>query len=196
MMKTINNFDDIPHSAAGSYSSAYPSSSGESIQEISPTHKLETTYNKIISFGDSNSPKSSNLYSRMQKCTTSSAVKTESTTSAANAMSIGEMMNFSSEAQVVVSPRFIFGGCETQPVHKKSCIRTPLQAQDHVLAERKRRERLSERFVALSTMIPGLKKVPTNLITLNFLNSSKNVPREFGSIQNLLHVIFTLYCTK
>lgn len=183
-MKSINNFDSIPDplSAAGtgSYSSAYPSStsSGESIQEISPPQKLETNYNKIISFGDSNSPKSSDLYGRMQKCTTTSTVKkTESTTttttsSAANAMSIGEMMNFSS-AQVVLSPSFIFGGCETQPIYKKGCNRTPLQAQDHVLAERKRRERLSERFVALSAMIPGLKKVPTNLIT--YLQTHLNV---------------------
>lgn len=40
--------------------------------------------------------------------------------------------------------------------------RTPLQAQDHVLAERKRRERLTQRFIALSALVPGLKKVLTN----------------------------------
>lgn len=32
-------------------------------------------------------------------------------------------------------------------------------AQDHVIAERKRRERLNQQFIALSTIIPGLKKV-------------------------------------
>lgn len=37
--------------------------------------------------------------------------------------------------------------------------RTPLQAQDHVLAERKRRERQTQRFIALSALVPGLKKV-------------------------------------
>lgn len=37
--------------------------------------------------------------------------------------------------------------------------RSPLVAQDHVLAERKRREKLSQRFVALSALIPDLKKV-------------------------------------
>lgn len=31
--------------------------------------------------------------------------------------------------------------------------------QDHVMAERKRREKLSQRFIALSAIIPGLKKV-------------------------------------
>lgn len=37
--------------------------------------------------------------------------------------------------------------------------RTGVQAQDHVLAERKRRERLTERFIALSGLIPQLTKV-------------------------------------
>ncbi|KAL3346297.1 hypothetical protein AABB24_024964 [Solanum stoloniferum] len=42
---------------------------------------------------------------------------------------------------------------------KKSYNRTSVQAQDHVLAERKRRERLTQRFIALSTLIPNLKKL-------------------------------------
>lgn len=33
------------------------------------------------------------------------------------------------------------------------------QAQDHIMAERKRREKLSQRFIALSAIIPGLKKM-------------------------------------
>ncbi|KAK4843465.1 hypothetical protein QYF36_008358 [Acer negundo] len=36
--------------------------------------------------------------------------------------------------------------------------RTTLQAQDHVIAERKRREKLSQHFIALSALLPGLKK--------------------------------------
>ncbi|KAJ0441740.1 putative transcription factor bHLH family [Helianthus annuus] len=31
--------------------------------------------------------------------------------------------------------------------------------QDHILAERKRREKLSQRFIALSALVPGLKKM-------------------------------------
>jgi len=31
--------------------------------------------------------------------------------------------------------------------------------QDHIMAERKRREKLSQRFIALSAIVPGLKKV-------------------------------------
>ncbi|KAI3445840.1 hypothetical protein Pfo_002505 [Paulownia fortunei] len=35
----------------------------------------------------------------------------------------------------------------------------PPSAQDHILAERKRREKLSQRFIALSALVPGLKKM-------------------------------------
>ncbi|OWM85444.1 hypothetical protein CDL15_Pgr019068 [Punica granatum] len=37
--------------------------------------------------------------------------------------------------------------------------RSPSSAQDHIMAERKRREKLSQRFVALSAIVPGLKKM-------------------------------------
>ncbi|KAE8706996.1 Transcription factor bHLH25 [Hibiscus syriacus] len=37
--------------------------------------------------------------------------------------------------------------------------RSPSHAQDHILAERKRREKLSQRFIALSAVVPGLKKM-------------------------------------
>ena len=38
-------------------------------------------------------------------------------------------------------------------------IRNPIQVQDHVLAERKRREKLAQRFISLSSLLPDLKKV-------------------------------------
>ncbi|XP_060187061.1 transcription factor bHLH18-like [Lycium barbarum] len=43
-------------------------------------------------------------------------------------------------------------------VTKRIC-RTPLQSQDHLLAERKRRERFSQLFAVLAKTIPGLKKL-------------------------------------
>ncbi|TYH78229.1 hypothetical protein ES332_D04G210800v1 [Gossypium tomentosum] len=33
------------------------------------------------------------------------------------------------------------------------------QSKDHIMAERKRREKLSEKFIALSALVPGLKKM-------------------------------------
>lgn len=41
----------------------------------------------------------------------------------------------------------------------RSTRRNHRQAQEHVLAERKRREKLAERFISLSALLPGLKKV-------------------------------------
>ncbi|KAK6287683.1 hypothetical protein POUND7_013862 [Theobroma cacao] len=40
-----------------------------------------------------------------------------------------------------------------------SMTRSPSHAQDHIMAERKRREKLSQRFIALSAIVPGLKKM-------------------------------------
>lgn len=41
-------------------------------------------------------------------------------------------------------------------------MRNQNQARDHVIAERKRREKLTQRFIALSAILPGLKKVHTD----------------------------------
>jgi len=45
---------------------------------------------------------------------------------------------------------------ESKPSHGK---RSPAHAQDHIMAERKRREKLSQSFIALAALVPGLKKV-------------------------------------
>ncbi|OMO56377.1 hypothetical protein CCACVL1_26599 [Corchorus capsularis] len=44
-----------------------------------------------------------------------------------------------------------------------SMTRSPSHAQDHIMAERKRREKLSQRFIALSAIVPGLKKYVKHL---------------------------------
>jgi hypothetical protein len=54
--------------------------------------------------------------------------------------------------------------------------RNPIQARDHVMAERKRREKLSQRFIALSSILPGLKKMDKATIledAINHLNQLK-----------------------
>ncbi|WOL16990.1 transcription factor bHLH18-like [Canna indica] len=47
---------------------------------------------------------------------------------------------------------------QVAPEKKSAGSRPPSGNQDHVIAERKRRERLSQQFIALSSIIPGLKK--------------------------------------
>ena len=51
---------------------------------------------------------------------------------------------------------------DTQKKKKKKTarrVRPASQTYDHIVAERKRREQISQRFVALSALVPGLKKV-------------------------------------
>ncbi|XP_019057381.1 PREDICTED: transcription factor bHLH18 isoform X2 [Tarenaya hassleriana] len=50
-----------------------------------------------------------------------------------------------------------YGRRGTKRAHQSTRIQP--HGQDHVLAERKRREKLTQRFVALSAMVPGLKKM-------------------------------------
>ncbi|KAK1440655.1 hypothetical protein QVD17_06484 [Tagetes erecta] len=40
-----------------------------------------------------------------------------------------------------------------------AAVRNPIQVQDHVLAERKRREKLAQRFISLSSLLPSPKKM-------------------------------------
>lgn len=49
-----------------------------------------------------------------------------------------------------------------RPARQYATTRGPLRAQGHVIAERNRREKLNQRFNTLSTVVPGLKKVPSN----------------------------------
>ncbi|CAI0430710.1 unnamed protein product [Linum tenue] len=52
------------------------------------------------------------------------------------------------------------GMIKTRPFSSMATTtRSPSHAQDHILAERKRREKLSQRFIALSSIVPGLKKM-------------------------------------
>ncbi|KAG8373809.1 hypothetical protein BUALT_Bualt11G0063700 [Buddleja alternifolia] len=46
-----------------------------------------------------------------------------------------------------------------QATKKTSRVRPPSQTYDHIIAERRRREHLSQLFIALSTIVPGLKKM-------------------------------------
>ncbi|KAL0450103.1 UNVERIFIED_CONTAM: Transcription factor [Sesamum latifolium] len=46
----------------------------------------------------------------------------------------------------------------SQPRTQKKRTRPPSQTYDHIIAERRRREQLSRLFIALSAIVPGLKK--------------------------------------
>ncbi|CAI9099072.1 OLC1v1035841C1 [Oldenlandia corymbosa var. corymbosa] len=68
-----------------------------------------------------------------------------------------------------------------EPV-KKSVGRTPLQAKYHVIAERKRREKLSGRFRDLAAMLPGLEKLDKSSIIEGAINRLKELEKRLQDL--------------
>ncbi|XP_061370124.1 transcription factor bHLH25-like [Gastrolobium bilobum] len=72
-------------------------------------------------------------------------------------------MDYTTPADMLISQgtlenqNYVFKTCHEA---KKTGTRPKLsQHHDHIIAERKRREKLSQRFIALSALVPGLKKM-------------------------------------
>ncbi|XWS41706.1 hypothetical protein CRYUN_Cryun17cG0105800 [Craigia yunnanensis] len=95
---------------------------------------------------------------------------TENIPPKASSSSSSHIISFdNSNSSPAISQQYYGLDCDVKPkneVSKRadSLTRTPLHAQDHVIAERKRREKLSQRFISLSALIPGLKKTDKNSI--------------------------------
>ncbi|KAJ4964212.1 hypothetical protein NE237_024151 [Protea cynaroides] len=75
-----------------------------------------------------------------------------------------EAMNFSSSDVLISQGSYMnqnHGAKAGQGIKRVQypSSRSTSHTQEHVLAERKRREKLSERFIALSAIVPGLKKM-------------------------------------
>ncbi|XP_076911571.1 transcription factor bHLH18-like [Bidens hawaiensis] len=66
--------------------------------------------------------------------------------------------------------------------------RNPIQVQDHVLAERKRREKLAQRFIALSSLLPDLKKMDKATVledAANYIQELQNRVKELEGLSAL-----------
>ncbi|XP_010531586.1 PREDICTED: transcription factor bHLH19 [Tarenaya hassleriana] len=73
-----------------------------------------------------------------------------------------------------------------QGTKRKGCTpgaRSPVLAKEHVLAERKRREKLSERFIALSALIPGLKKADKATVLGNAITHLKELQERIRDLE-------------
>ncbi|KAI3675376.1 hypothetical protein L1987_84966 [Smallanthus sonchifolius] len=55
--------------------------------------------------------------------------------------------------------------------------------QDHILAERKRREKLSQRFIALSAIVPGLKKMDKASVLGDAIKYLKNLQEKVKTLE-------------
>lgn len=84
--------------------------------------------------------------------------------------------NINSSSSLISQGSYLDQFCSKKKVQEprrvSSVIRDPSHAKDHVIAERKRREKLNQRFIALSALVPGLKKVCFPLILFFFPGST------------------------
>ncbi|CAI9102130.1 OLC1v1000350C2 [Oldenlandia corymbosa var. corymbosa] len=62
-------------------------------------------------------------------------------------------------------------------------VRPPSQTYDHIIAERKRREQLSQRFVALSAIVPGLKKMDKTSVLGDAINYLKYLQERVKTLE-------------
>ncbi|KAL3638636.1 hypothetical protein CASFOL_016543 [Castilleja foliolosa] len=66
--------------------------------------------------------------------------------------------------------------------------RTTLQARDHVVAERRRRQNLSQLFISLSQIVPGLKKLDKASVLEDAINHLKELQEKVGILEDELSI--------
>ncbi|KAJ6288257.1 hypothetical protein OIU76_024283 [Salix suchowensis] len=62
--------------------------------------------------------------------------------------------------------------------------RSALRVQDHIMAERKRREKLSQQFIALSAIVPGLKKMDKASVLEDAMMYMKQLQEQLKELQD------------
>lgn len=147
-----NDVDERPAKQPKNNHSNWNSCATTHDHKITVPRASSSASSHLISFDNSNS----SAYGCLD-CTTTVKPKNEVQGSGANLNSIPTLISQgNSYDPQTCSPNRAYG----QGIKRAATVtRSPLHAQDHVLAERKRREKLSQRFIALSALVPGLKKV-------------------------------------
>ncbi|KAI3451870.1 hypothetical protein Pfo_008535 [Paulownia fortunei] len=70
-----------------------------------------------------------------------------------------------------------------QSTKKKARVRPPSQTYDHIIAERRRREQLSQLFVALSALVPGLKKMDKSSVLEDAIKYLKHLQERVKTLE-------------
>ncbi|KAF7047204.1 hypothetical protein CFC21_056155 [Triticum aestivum] len=88
-----------------------------------------------------------------------------------------------------VVPEMVYGSQPTRRSAARSPTGTgpvssgPPYAQDHIMAERKRREKINQRFIELSTIIPGLKKMDKATILSDTTRHVKELQEKIKALE-------------
>ncbi|XP_057421585.1 transcription factor bHLH18-like isoform X2 [Lotus japonicus] len=69
---------------------------------------------------------------------------------------------------------------ETKSSHGK---RSPAHHHDHIMAERKRREKLSQSFIALAALVPGLKKMDKSSVLTDAIKYVKELKERLAVLE-------------
>nr|BAJ97198.1 predicted protein [Hordeum vulgare subsp. vulgare] len=86
-------------------------------------------------------------------------------------------------------PEMVYGSQPTRRAAARSPTGTgpvssgPPYAQDHIMAERKRREKINQRFIELSTVIPGLKKMDKATILSDATRHVKELQEKIKALE-------------
>ena len=159
--EALDEFKPPPPNYRNSLPSQSYISNVTSIEISPPTKKMKTdnNWNNIPSATRHISPKnssSSSLSSHLISFTNSHHPSCGNLDSFVEPKNEVVMFN---EDHMTISPTYAPQGGQGIKRGTGPLTRSPTHALDHVLAERKRREKLAERIIALSAIIPGLKKV-------------------------------------
>lgn len=151
-----------------------------------PTKQLKTTYWNAYGTDNSTNHNNNNINPKASSSSSSKIISFENSNTTSSVTSHNSQKFYNNTGAKVVKPKsetttgygenldFSAGFFHGENYDDKSflnydkrenkaatnTIRNQTQARDHVIAERKRREKLSQRFIALSAILPGLRKVP------------------------------------
>ncbi|KAK6159209.1 hypothetical protein DH2020_006523 [Rehmannia glutinosa] len=92
------------------------------------------------------------------------------------------LTNFSHES--IVSTGKQNYGAKRSIISTNSSSTRLTSSQDHIIAERKRREKLSQRFIALSALVPGLKKMDKASILGDAIKYMKQLQDKVKTLEN------------
>lgn len=98
----------------------------------------------------------------------------------------------------------LIGHCSNSVPHaanathgKNKRVRSSWEIQGHIMSERKRRQEMAERFIQLSAMIPGLKKVSSCFFfNILYMHHSVFCRSKHGNTKyrlNMRFIILTFY---
>ncbi|KAM7250123.1 hypothetical protein ACFE04_022006 [Oxalis oulophora] len=143
-----------------------------------PTKQLKT--NSWTSNGCTTNNINDQHHQQQQQLEVNNSVNTSTTSSNSLIISFGSK---------VVKPKnevvtFTNQNCNKVKKNRRvASSRSPLHALDHVIAERKRREKLNQRFIALSAVIPGLTKTDKASVLEDAITYLKELQQQVKTLE-------------